>query len=241
MMDAQYDIEEWAAETTRGRHIFNYNYRMMGDEIRDWEMINSATMESEPGVTERIYLWQKKGSKGQASVRISIVELPHWRSAQNLLLNQLRHSMRPNIPKGSGKFAQTGDIRFVGQEEQSGVVATIFFTRGNIFLSVSSVGEKVVDVSGMAKNLDRNFSGPPKEEEVKKGLVEVLSPKPLSVKEKEKTILIEKLPEPVPRSGWLKIIAPDGELSREDDALFYVSSKAGKKQIGKYVMVQRGQ
>jgi hypothetical protein len=31
------------------------------------------------------------------------------------------------------------------------------------------------------------------------------------------------------RKGWLKVIVPDGEITREDDALIYTSPDAGDK------------
>lgn len=236
MMDAQYNIEEWAAATTLGRHIFNYNYRMVGNELKGWELVNSVLMENEPGVTEKVYIWQKKGSDAHASIRVSIIERHHWRDAQNQLHDQLWHSMRPNIPKGTGKLGKIGDINFIGQE--SDVVAAILFTRGNISVSVSSVGDKLVDVSSVAKILDHNFSEPPKEEEIKEKRAGIILPRSLQVKEKESATVVEKLPEPTARSGWLKIIAPDGELRRQDDALVYVPATTGKKKIGKYVVMQ---
>jgi hypothetical protein len=237
-MESQHDIEQWAAETDLGRHIFNYNFRMTGNELRGWELLKTVNLQSEPGVTERVYMWQKKKSEGQQLVRISIAELPSWWNAQGQLSNELDHSMRPDIPRGTGKLANTGDINFIGKPPESKVVASMLFTRGNLSVSISSAGEKSVDVSKIAALLDHMFSEPPDKADVEKGTVAALSPKSLQVRENEAFTVIETIPEPVARGGWLKVIAPDGELRREDDALVYVSPKSGRKRIGKYLMVQ---
>ena len=237
-MEPQYDIEQWAAATKIGRHIFNHNYRMTGHELRGWELVKSVVMQDEHDINEKVYMWQKKSSEGQQLVRISVAELNHWRNAQIRLSAELHHNMQPDIPKGTGKLAKIGDVNFVGKKQGSNVVAMIDFTRGNLSISVSSVGEKTVDVSKMASTLDNLFSQPPDKTEIEKGRIAVLSPRSLQVKEAETTTLIENMSKPVARGGWLKIIAPDGELSKEDDTLAYVSSKPGRKKIGKYILNQ---
>ena len=52
------------------------------------------------------------------------------------------------------------------------------------------------------------------------------------------SLMIERLPEQAPQGQWIKIIAPDGELSREADNLVYNVSKSGRKKIETYVVLQ---
>jgi hypothetical protein len=236
--ESVYKIEEWAACTTVGRHIFNYNFRMTDTALKGWELVNSVEAESEPGLTEKIYIWEKIGSKGKALIRVGISEHNDWRLAQAQLHGHLLHSMRSNIPRGSGELAKTGDVIFEGQSKDSKVVAATFSTRGNVAVTVSSVGETTVDISNIAGMLDRALSEPPLKQEIKKGLAEELAPRAFKAKKKGETVkIIETLPEPVPRSGWIKIIAPDGELRREDNSVVYVSPQAGEKKVGQYRVV----
>ena len=65
----------------------------------------------------------------------------------------------------------------------------------------------------------------------KKGLVKAIKPKKLTVKKAEKAAAIDKLPEPFTRPGWIKVIAPDGELRRDGDVLYYQGEEAGSKQL----------
>ncbi len=236
-MDTPYDLQAWADATTRGRRLYNYNYRMSGDELRGWELINVVPMEHAPGHHETVYLWERKGSDGQELVRIGIAEADDWRAAQYQLHEQLRHSMRPDLPRGTGKLAAVGDINYVGQEPGSTRVASLVFSLGNVTIAISSVGDKTVDVSVIAQSLDHTLGEPPAKEELKTGKVERLPLTALKVKKGQMTTLIERLPERA-TTGWHKFIAPDGEIKREDDAIVYVSASAGEKKIERYLVAQ---
>ena len=236
--ESPYKLEEWADATTLGRHIFNYNFRMAATYLKGWDLVNAVEAESEPGLTEKIYIWEKAGSKGKTLVRVCISEHDDWRMAQVQLRKYLMQCMRPNIPRGSGRLAKIGDVIFVGQPEDLKAVAATFFSRGNVTVTVSSVGGTIIDVSKIARMLDHTFSQPPAKDDIKKGLAEAITPRSLKMKKGETVTIIETLPEPVPRSGWLKIIAPDGELRREDDSVIYASPQAGEKQIEQYRIAQ---
>jgi hypothetical protein len=229
-------VEEWAAGTTRGRHIFNYGFRMFGGELRGWEMLKSVVMESGRGVEETVYLWQRKDDPGREMVRVAVAEFPRWQLAQNRLHEVLNNSMRPEVPRATGRLAKLGDVTFAARDPQSDVPAAVSFTRGNACVSVNSVGERNVDVSEIVARLDRALGESPTKAEVEKGRARARAPKTASVKAGQSHVLIENLREAAPRGAWLKVIAPDGELSREGDALIYVSSQAGKKDIGTYVV-----
>lgn len=232
-----YRIEEWAAGTTVGRRIFNYNYRMTDTMLKGWELVNVVEAENEPELTEKIYIWEKTGSKGKTLVRIGVSEHNDWRLAQSQLHRHLMHSMRPNIPRGSGNLAKIGDVIFAGQPRDAKVVAASFFTRGNVTVTVSSVGENVIDISNIVLMLDRALSEPPSKQDIKKGLAEELAPRSFKAMKGETVKIIDRLPEPVARSAWIKIIAPDGELRREDDSVVYVSPQAGEKKVEEYRIV----
>ena len=232
-MDTSYNLQAWADATTRGRHLYNYNYRMTGDELRGWELINVVPMENAPGHHETVYLWEKKSSDGQELVRIGIAEADDWRAAQYQLHEQLRHCMRPDILQGAGKLSAVGDVNYAGKEQDGTRVASLVFSLGNVTIAISSVGDKTVDVGAIAQHLDQTLGKPPAGEELKAGKAERLPLAAFKVKKGQMTTLIERLPERA-TTGWHKLIAPDGELKREDEAIVYVSPSAGEKKIERY-------
>jgi hypothetical protein len=236
MMNSRYNVEEWAAGTTKGRQIFNYNFRMFGRELRGWEMHKIVTMQKNREATEKAYIWLGQKDREGEMDNISVTEVNYWRLAQKRLHDKLSNCMRPDIPRGTGKLTTLGDVNFVGRDLQSDIPAAIFFARGNLCISVSSIGEKDVDVSEIATTLDRALSEPPTKVQLKKEQVQRRTPEEATVKADEAFILIENLREVTPPTGWLQIVAPDGELRRKGNALIYVSSRGGKKSIRTYVL-----
>jgi hypothetical protein len=210
--------------------------RMLGTEFRGWELIKTVTMHEDKDVTEKVYLWQNKSNPGREMVRVSITERHDWRLAQESLREYLNHCMRPDITRGTKNLASVGDVNFAGREPQTDIPAAVSFTRGNVTVTVSSAGEKTVDVSEMTAMLDRALSEAPTKAAQDKGLVEARAPKTVAVEPGKAQILIENLQKASKGGAWLKIIAPDGELSRKDDALIYVSPEGGKKPIGIYAV-----
>ena len=236
-MDTTYDLQVWADATTRGRRLYNYNYRMSGDELRGWDLVNVVPMEHASGRHETVYMWEKKDSAGQELLRIGITEADDWRAAQYHLHEQLLHSMRPDIPRGTGKLAAVGDVNYAGLEPGGKRVASLVFSLGNITVAISSVGDKAVDVVAIAQSFDQTFGEPPTKEELKTGKAERLPMAALKVKKGQMTTLIERLPERS-TTGWHKLIAPDGELKREDDAIVYIAPSAGERKIERFHVAQ---
>ena len=64
-----YNLKAWAGETTLGRHIFNYNFRMFGREVPGWQMLKAVTMHKDRTLSEITYLWQNKDAAEQQLVR----------------------------------------------------------------------------------------------------------------------------------------------------------------------------
>jgi hypothetical protein len=124
-----------------------------------------------------------------------------------------------------------GDVNFVSRAPESDIPVAISFTRGNLFLSINSIGEKSVNVSFVATLLDEALRGIPAKNKIVKEKIRILKPTQVVLKANEETILIKNLKKAAPRGAWLKIIVPDGELGRKGDALIYVSDKEGKKQV----------
>jgi hypothetical protein len=230
-MNTHYNVEEWAAGTTRGRQVFNYNYRMLGTEFKGWKLLKVVTLREDRVVTEKAYIWQSESDPEYEMIRVDITEHHNWRKAQESLHVHLVQCMRPDIPRGTKKLAQLGDVNFVSREPHTDVPSTVSFTRGNLCISVSSVGEKNVDVSNIGARVDGALSGPPAESEVETGRVRALTPKMATVAANKAHVVIENLQKSAPRGRWLKIIVPDGELSRKGNALIYVSSQGGRKRV----------
>jgi hypothetical protein len=235
-VDKPYDLKDWAARTTRGRQIFNFRYRMRDRDVRGWRLLKNVLMPPAQRATETIYLWKRDDQDDRALVRISIAELDDWRSAQRRLQETLGNCMRPAIPHGTGKLALIGDVNVVARDPQSDAPAALLFTRGNICVSVNSVGEVNIDVSKIASGIDRALAEPPSGAAQQKQRSVVKAPKSVTARAKKRVSLIKALSKSVPADSWLKIIAEDGEVSKKGDSLVYESPESGKKRMGIYAM-----
>ena len=225
-MEPQYDQKAWEKETKLGRRLYIHNFGMNGTEFPGWELVKTSIASHSPEESEKIYMWKRKGSEKEELVQVRVIESGYWRNALQYHHNQLMHSMRPEIPRGKGKTAAIGDIQHVGQAPTKETTAVIF-TRGNLQMSVSSVGLNTVDVTPLAKALDNRLTKPPTKTDEKKMVAKRQKPLKVKAKKREMTALIDTLPEPTPKSGWTRVLAAEGEIRKEGDTLYIVDEKGG--------------
>ena len=237
-MNTSYSLEDWATGTQRGRQVFNYGYSLSGKEFKGWKLLKVVAMRKGASETENAYVWESTSDPKHEIIRVNITERHEWRLAQESLHERLMECMRPDVPKGTKKLAKLGDVVFVGREPRTDIPSTISFTRGNVCISVSSAGEKSVDVSDFAARLDRALSEAPAKGEVEKGMVQAKTPRVAPVKANEAVVLIKSLPAAAPKGGWLKVIVPDGELRRKGEALIYETPQGGKKSVSIFAFGQ---
>lgn len=230
-MESKYDQKAWEQETKLGRRLYIHNFGMVGTEFTGWELIKTTIMNKTPDVSETIYIWKHKTSKEEELIHVSITESNYWRHAQQHLNHQLKNCMRPDIPRGKSSTAKIGDIQYVGQGASSDQTTTMFFTRGNLQINVSSVGFKPVDVVPLAKLLDSRLTKSLTKTDEKKFAATRQKPLKIKTKKDQMIVLIDTLPEPTPRSGWTKFLSQDGELRREGETLYIVDEKASEKEV----------
>ena len=228
-MESKYDSKTWATETSLGRRVFNHNFRIKGSDVADWPLLKAVPMHKDERLAETTFVVRSKDSPERHLISVNVTELADWRAAQKHLLEILDHCMRPDIPRGTGGAATVGDVSFVARAPESDIPAAIQFTRGNIAVAVSSVGSVNIDVSAVAAAVDRLLSEPTGKLPSIKKLAKALAPKTVVIRSKEGSRLVRSLK--ATGDAWLKVIVPDGELRREDNALVYVSRKHGKKSV----------
>lgn len=230
-MNSNYNKEEWAAVTDKGRQIYNYNYHLSGKEFKGWKLIKKVVLTENYELTEKAYMFESAADPKHDIVRIDIVERNGWDQAQESLHQSLLEKMRTDIPKGTGELQEIGDINYVSREQKSDIPAAISFTRGNILLSITCVGDRNFDVTGIADQIDNELHKAPTAAKQKIDKIRTLQPKEVTVKGREPHPLIKGLKKLTPPKMWLKVIVPDGELTRKGEDLIYTSPTAGKKRV----------
>ncbi len=235
-MDASYKLDEWAAATTRGRRIFNSGYGFSGNEFKGWNLSKTTVLREGRDVAQTIYLWQSSGDPERELVRIAIIERDDWRLAQESLHEHLMQCAKPAIPMGARRQPELGDVVFESREPRTDLPAAIAFTRGNVCVLTSSVGDRNVDVSWFASRIDAHLGESPAKMKPEKGRIRALTPSTATVKAKQETVLFKNLGAAGQRGKWLKMVVPDGELKRKGKTLVYSSAEGGKKQVQKYTV-----
>jgi hypothetical protein len=231
-MESPYRIDEWAEATLEGRRIFNTGFRLLGDELPNFHLLKTVPMVYSGGQDELVYIWQ--GTDPREMLRIAIAERSDWRQAQSRLREDLEIAMRGNIPRGSGALASVGDIVYEGREPESDIPAAVSFARGNVFASVRSGGNRVVDVSLAARWLDDRISRAPTAVELQDPRVRARALDVTASQPGEARVVVESIAK-MAADGWLKVVAPDGELRREGDSLVYLSGSAGRTRLEAFV------
>lgn len=232
MIDTPYDANAWVAEATQAGRVFNYNYRMTGDELHGWELVKTVEMRTGPETSEIAYIWRKQDGDSEVVVRVDVGESKDWREAQALLQGHLQHTMRPSLPGGAGANARLGDVGFSAKAPDTDTEAAFFFSIGNVTLTVRSVGSRPVDVTPIAAALNRQLGQPPAAD-VPSAPRRIMR-EPLTLEKNRPVPVVEPLPQPVARSGWLKLIAPVGEFRREDDRILFTPAESGQQRIEEY-------
>jgi len=231
MNSHDYNAEEWARKTIEGRQVYNYNYTLSGKEIKDWHLIKVVDLNESKEQVARAYIFETPDNPKKEMMRVDITETYSWRSAQANLYKHLTESMRREIPHGTKELSKVGDVNFVGRAPESDIPVFISFTKGNLFISINSVGDKDINVSSIAIIVDEILGEIPTKSKIAKQKIRVLKPTQVVLKANKETVLIKSLKKAAPRGAWVKIIVSDGELSRRGDTLIYVSDKEGKKQV----------
>lgn len=219
-MDTRPDLDTLLAAAAGKPQVFNFNYRMTGTELKGWTLVNTVVAHDRPDAVERLYIWEKDGSRGRTLVRIGMAEMKDGRDAVLVLHDTLQHSMRPDVTAAPRALARGTDVAFSAQAPGSATVAAVDLTLGNLAVTVTSVGDTEVDVSPVVAQLRRTLAEPPPGTKAAGGAArkatrsaptEAAAAAPAD----DGRTVVEQLPE-AGEGVWVKVLAPAGtRLARE--------------------------
>jgi hypothetical protein len=128
-----------------------------------------------------------------------------------------------------------GDVALVERDPETDLPAAISFARGNAYISVRSAGDRVIDVTATAERLDRTMRLPPEPSADGGATIEERSVEVASRHDGEELVIVDSIVLTA-HGGWLKVVAPDGELRREGDSLIYIARSVGPTRIRTFVV-----
>jgi hypothetical protein len=202
---------------------------MVGDELAGWHLLKTLPMETSGGLRELVYVWEGPERAGRELLRIGTAELPDWRLAHERL------AASPDTGRANESSGTVGDVAVVERDPETDLPVAVSFARGNAYVSVRSAGDRVIDVTAAAERLDETMRLPPEPSAVGGGAIEERSLEVTSRHAGEERVIIDSIVLTA-HGGWLKVVAPDGELRREGDSLIYVARSVGATRIRTFVV-----
>ena len=245
-MDKEYYAKILEEAAPKGRGLLVYNVELQANYFNGFKLVKRFVMERTSTLTEKVYIFQPVGESGSdVMIRVSLAELNNAENAKARLGQELTQSMRPEIPPGTGELEAVGDVNFVGRSGPADLTAGISFTRGNICVTVRNAGAKRVDVSELAKQIDELLCGERRVDAdenaesagMRTSAVERSSRagrtegRPVAVRGRERVMVVRELSELTAEEGWVRISVPQGELSREGNAVVYWAEAAGDVEM----------
>ncbi len=254
-MNTPQDMGAWRVAAAGVPSVYIHNYRMLGAELKGWELVNVAEMADSPGAVEHVYLWARKGFDGKALLRVSISEFGDVGSALLGLQGVLANSMNPEVPPapkalvpaagvafaaGAGAGAGAGAIKGApkGDQGKKAELHAAWLQLGNLTLRIDSVGDEPADVAPLVKLLATRFTKPPSSAALAGAQASEIKPgaRARAAVAGDAAPLIENLAQHAQRNRWVQVLAPTGELRREGDAVLYAGPAAGRHAARSFVI-----
>ena len=248
-MNIPHDMGAWRVAAAGVPSVYIHNYRMLGAELKGWELVNVAEMADSPGAVEHVYLWARKGFEGKALLRVSISEFSDVGSALLGLQGVLANSMNPEVPPAPKALAPAAGVAFAaragatkgapkGARGTKADLHAAWLQLGNLTLRIDSVGDDPADVAPLVKLLATRFTKPPTSAALAGAQASEIKPgaRARAAVAGEAAPLIENLAKHTQRGSWVQVLAPLGELRREGDAVVYAGPAAGRRAAHGFVI-----
>ncbi len=235
-----YGFDSWAGSISGEEHEFIWNFFMNGRESPGWNLAESMDygVEKERNMTR--YLWKKekeekeKEKEKEMLILVDVIETPSLLDSHEAVIDFISECQAPHLPEGKSHGIDVGDISFLSHGEP---ISSILFARGNLALSVRSVGSVDVAVDEFAQNVDYYLSEkpPPSDVEDTPGIEEFES-ECSCIRLHEKVALKIKVSDPLKGRLRYKFFSTGGKIIREKDTIFFYPFSVGKHEIESYVI-----
>jgi hypothetical protein len=148
----RFDYESWRGKDAADGGMLIGGLRLTGDELPGWQphRIQRGELENLPPYIHSI--WRRVDGGDEVLLRLDIYECASAAAAREFLLRLLGELQSPEIARQEQNTV--GDVAFVYPQE-----TMILFTRLNLVLQLRNAGREVVQVTGLARQLDQTLTG----------------------------------------------------------------------------------
>ncbi|HEV8081600.1 MAG TPA: hypothetical protein VGP55_00255 [Chitinophagaceae bacterium] len=154
----KYPVERWHEKIMNDTNIILMNYFLSPKDLEGWLFSHKLLEESQPGVQNIAYFFQRNRNDIEQAIRIDITEADSIKDAEKAFLFMLTDVMAPmEFPESEGN-ENPGVICYKGFSD---IVSLLMFLRGNIVVRVRSIGQKEIPVLDVAKKIDADIISTP--------------------------------------------------------------------------------
>ncbi len=221
----KYDLDSLRRRIPRDRAEMFIGFVPWVEDTKDWQLSVKEGLVEKPERSVIRTVWDNPENRDER-ILIDVVECPSASEALEALVDRLRWNQLAQLPKGPKEL---GDVSFMHPE---GVPPAIFFTRGNLCLSVISFGKIPKEILSWVELLNKRLDYRPKVDRTTISLhVETTT-----LKIGQEIELDYELPWQYGDEGFLKFLVRGGILIRRNDRLILIGTKPGEIEIDVYLV-----
>jgi len=221
----RYDIKEFLPHIPKDEGELFIGFSPSPQDMQDWQNSMQENLLEEASRPLRRSVWNQLET-GEQRVLIDVTECSSAEEALESLVIRLEGNELAQLDRGPA------DLGVVAFKHPEGLPPAVFFTRGNLCVSIISIAQQAVDVLALANRLNQRLHNQPK---VARHTIE-LKPERDHAKVGEAVSVSYQLPWKLAELGYIKFSVHGGRISREKDSLTITGSKAGTLQLEAFVI-----
>lgn len=224
----RYDVKEFLFHIPKDEGELFIGFSPSQQDMEDWQHTMQENLLEEASRPLRRSVWNQLEASDRR-VLIDVTECSSAEEAMESLVIRLEGNELAQLDKGPDDL---GTVSFMHPE---GSPPAVFFTRGNLCVSVISIAQQPVDVLKLAQVLNHRLQGQPK---IARDIIQ-LKPGQDHAKVGQAVSVSYQLPWKLAELGYLKFTVHGGSIAREKDSLIITGSKPGILQL-KAIVIEPG-
>lgn len=238
-----HNFSTWVRRMPKKAMGFNVNFsiskRDFSDlkDLLDWELLRKKFVKiGRPGCKCIEYMWRNpKPEKEEELVLIQIIECDSYLNTHESIIDFMMSCTLPKFPAGKEVGLDIGDLCFGSYEK---IPVAIVFARDNLMVYVRSVGKDNVSVKEVATKIDRmirwGLEVKPKIKVSRKEIRKISAIKKI-IRVGDKLLLTIAGYDLKNEKLKYRVIAPGGQILRDNARLYYRAEKLGRHQISIFI------
>jgi len=229
-----YDFKTWENVERAEQHLFIHKHLLSSTKIPGWQPFRIRWLKTEDGLPAALEsFWRGVKKTNRAVLRVNAYKCNSAAAASAFLLRllggiQLTHMKRQeHFTIEDQQAVPIGDVAFAGPQEM-----ILLFARGNFVILIRNVGPELAGVSEFAHQFDINLQVKP-DYQNSRGFykIDLFSLCADEFHVNDEVPLKAAVPNPLDREVSYKFFSSCGQVSFQNDQLFYRPASIGLQEL----------